>query len=261
MLTRFRNISLASTSVLACVAFSSPAFAQTAQPVDDTQPETVQEDNNAQATTGDPQDIVVTGSRIARPELETAAPLIASIGSEELETRAFTNVAAALDEVPGFGIPVAESGDQGTFSVGQNFVNLFGIGSNRTLTLVNGRRFVSSNTAAAVGINAAAGAGLQVDLNVIPVSLIERIDVLAVKGATTYGSDAIAGTVNLILKDDFEGMDVRGQLGITERGDRPTVYASATLGGNFGDGRGNVVFNAEFDKRDGILALPPRPSS
>lgn len=252
---------LRSAAILGLSALvAAPAYAavqattETAQPAPDgPQPEGTQLEDadqvDAGETTADAGVITVTGSRIRRPELETAAPLIATIGSEEIATRNFTNVAEALNDVPGFGVPVAESGGQSSFSVGQNFVNLFGIGSNRTLTLVNGRRFVSSNTASNFG---GASSGLQVDLNVIPVSLIDRIDVLAVKGATIYGSDAIAGTVNLILKDDFEGMDVRGTLGITERGDRATVFTSATIGGNFGGGRGNVVFNAEYDQRDGL---------
>lgn len=195
--------------------------------------------------------IIVTGSRIARPEVEGAAPLISTIGADELKRRAVTNVADLLDQMPGFGVPVNAVGDQSEFSVGQNFVNLFGIGSQRTLTLVNGRRFVSSNTASNFG---GANAGLQVDLNVIPVSLIDRIDVLAVKGATTYGSDAIAGTVNLILKEDFEGIEASGSYGIAGRGDLGNVYGSLTLGSNFAEDRGNFAINFEYNKQNGLMA-------
>lgn len=199
----------------------------------------------------DASTIVVTGSRIARPEVEGAAPLIATVGSEELKRRAVVNVADMLEQIPGFGIPVNGAGDQSEFTLGQNFANLFGIGSQRTLTLVNGRRFISSNTASNFG---GAEAGLQVDLNVIPVSLIDRVDVLAVKGATTYGSDAIAGTVNLILKDNFEGVEATASYGLSGRGDLANVSGSLTLGSNFSEDRGNFAINLEYNKSDGIMA-------
>lgn len=230
----------ATTGVMAIAMSAAPAFAQDADATEDGDIATIE--------TGQP--IVVTGSRIVRPEVEGAAPLVAAIGSEEIETRGFVSIDEALSETPGFGVPVSAAGGQSSQTVGQSFVNLFGIGSQRTLTLVNGRRFVSSNTASNFG---GANAGLQVDLNVLPVSLIERIDVLAVKGATTYGSDAIAGTVNLIMKDDFEGVEISGQSGISERGDLANIFGSLTVGGNFNDDRGNVTLNIEYDKRDGIL--------
>lgn len=232
----------AATAVIA-LTVSTPAFAQDAAAQTE---ETVAAEAEAEPSSV----ITVTGSRIARPELEGAAPLIAVVGSEQIERRGFINVAQALNEIPGFGTPVSSAGDQSSYSVGQNFVNLFGIGSQRTLTLVNGRRFVSSNTASNFG---GAAAGLQVDLNVIPVSLIDRVDVLAVKGATTYGSDAIAGTVNLILKDDFEGLEATGQQGIYQAGDGESTFGSITAGGNFADGRGNIAANFEYANQKGVL--------
>lgn len=235
----------AAVSAIALTSLSSPAVAQVDPEEEDTL--AVTDESAAEPGTGA---IIVTGSRIVRPELEGAAPLIASVSEEELEERAFVNISDALNEVPGFGTPVGSSGGQAGFSVGQNFVNLFGIGTQRTLTLVNGRRFVSSNTASNFG---GAAAGLQVDLNVLPVSLTERIDVLAVKGATTYGSDAVAGTVNVILKDDFEGLRTTGQLGIFQEGYGASYFGSITAGGNFDDGRGNVAVNLEYDKQDGVL--------
>ncbi len=194
--------------------------------------------------------IVVTGSRIARPEIEGSAPLVASISERDLARRSFTNVADALNEVPGFGVPVSSAGGQSQFSVGQNFVNLFGLGTQRTLALVNGRRFVSSNTASNFG---GADPGLQVDLNVIPVSLIGRIDVLTVKGATTYGADAIAGTVNLILREDFDGLEVTGQYGVSGRGDMGNYFGSVTYGSNFADDRGNFAINVEYERQNSLL--------
>lgn len=233
----------ASAAIVAIAISTTTAKAQ-----DNGNNQTSSEQNEVEATDST---IIVTGSRILRPELETAAPFVASVGREDIQERGFTNISDALNEVPGFGTPVSSAGDQAGFSVGQNFVNLFGIGSQRTLTLVNGRRFVSSNTASNFS---GANAGLQVDLNAIPVSLIERVDVLAVKGATTYGSDAVAGTVNLILRDDFEGLETTAQVGLFEKGDGRSVFASATLGTNLNEGRGNIAVNFEYNDQQGVLS-------
>ncbi|WP_421990289.1 TonB-dependent receptor domain-containing protein [Qipengyuania sp.] len=245
MAGRARLFAGAGIAALAMSAVGAPLAAQE-------QDEDVAVDTEATATQDTGNVIMVTGSRIQRPELEGAAPLIAAVGEDELEERAFTNISDALNEVPGFGTPVSSAGAQSGFSVGQNFVNLFGIGSQRTLTLVNGRRFVSSNTASNFS---GANAGLQVDLNVLPISLVERIDVLAVEGAATYGSDAVAGTVNVILKDDFEGLEVTGQYGIFEEGDGESLNGSVTVGGNIGDGRGNIAVNFEYDRQNGVRTL------
>ena len=126
------------------------------------------------------EEIVVTGSRIKRAGIDTFYPAI-SVGTEELEDGAFTNIADALNEIPAFGTPDASPfGNQAdSFSVGQNFVDFLGLGAQRTLTLVNGRRFVSANTPQIFGQNG----GLQVDYNVIPVALVERIETIGVGGA------------------------------------------------------------------------------
>lgn len=233
--------------VLGLSLISAPAMAQaTAQDEAEEEAEDAASDGNL---------VVITGSRIARPEVEGAAPLIASIDAETIEQRSFNNLVDVLEEIPGFGVSVSPNGGQAGFSVGQSFVNLFGIGSQRTLTLVNGRRFVSSNTASNFG---GANSGLQVDLNVIPISLVENVDVLTVRGATTYGSDAVAGTVNVILKDDFEGLEVTGQYGLYEEGDGDQYRVSATLGGNFDDGRGNITANFEYTDASGILSTARR---
>lgn len=232
-----RRLLLTTAAFIAC-SISAPVFAQDA----------AEADIEAQEASAP---IVVTGSRIARPETEGAAPLIASIDAETIEQRSFSNVVDVLNEIPGFGVSVSSNGGQAGFSVGQNFVNLFGIGSQRTLTLVNGRRFVSSNTASNFG---GANSGLQVDLNVIPVSLIKNVDVLTVRGATTYGSDAVAGTVNIVLKDNFEGFETFGQYGLYEEGDGEQVRFGATIGGNFADDRGNLTVNFEYTDSNGILS-------
>ena len=96
---------------------------------------------------------------------------------------------------------------------------MYGLGSQRTLTLVNGRRFVSGNTSSAdntASNGAVGGPGTQVDMNVIPTKLIDHVEVISVGGAPVYGADAIAGAVNIILKKDYQGLDVDGQVGATQ---------------------------------------------
>ena len=193
--------------------------------------------------------ISVTGSRITRVGLDTIRPSI-NVDQSLFEKRAFVNIADALNEVPVFGAGVDPSGAQNAFTVGQNFVDLFDLGSQRTLTLVNGRRFVSSNTPTIFGT----AGGLQVDLNAIPVALLKTIEIVPLAGAAVYGSDAIAGVVNVILRDDYEGFEVSTQLGTTEEGDGNTRQFQVVTGTNFADGKGNITFAAEFSRQDGLLA-------
>ncbi len=194
--------------------------------------------------------IVVTGSRIARTGIDTVRPAI-GVDAEALDTRAFTNIADALNEVPAFGGGITPNGNVNGFTVGQNFVDLFDMGSQRTLTLVNGRRFVSSNTPTIFGSEA----GTQVDLNAIPVALLERIEIVPLAGAAVYGSDAIAGTVNVILRDDYEGFEFSGQYGVTEEGDGEQWQVQTVFGTNFADDRGNVTFSVEYNKQEGLVRL------
>lgn len=197
------------------------------------------------------QEIVVTGSRIKRPNFDTVEPTIV-IDSAQLESRGFTTLGQALNEQPSFGVPGASpvGGQAGSFGSGQSFVNFLGLGSQRTLTLVNGRRFVSSNTASIFGPTAA---GTQVDLNAINTKLIDRVETIAIGGAPIYGSDAIAGTINVLLKRDFEGIDLDAQQGISSRGDAPDWRIRGLAGHNFLDGRANVTVAAEFNKGKGLL--------
>lgn len=189
-------------------------------------------------------EVVVTGSRIARPDLERLQPTTV-VDSELLDKRQFTNVIDALSEIPSFGEPGASlvGGASNGFGA-QSFANYFGLGSQRTLTLVDGRRFVPENSPSVFG--ATGTGGEQVDLNVIPTQLIDRVETISVGGAPIYGSDAIAGTVNIILKHDFEGLNVDAQGGISGQGDEPQSRLRVLAGKNFDEGRGNIEFNAEI---------------
>ncbi len=192
--------------------------------------------------------VQVTGSKIARPGTDTIRPALV-IDSEMIDKRAFTNVADILNESPVFGAGVTPDGDQNSFTVGQNYVNLFSLGTQRTLTLVNGRRFVSSNVPTTFG----SAGGLQVDMNAIPTALIKDIEVVPMAGAGVYGSDAIAGVVNVILKDDYEGLEFSTNWGTSEERDGDSKQFQIVAGTNFADDRGNLAFSMEYAQQDGLL--------
>jgi outer membrane receptor protein involved in Fe transport len=233
------SILLSATAALAIVAAAAPSIAL-AQST--TAPQAASNDDSNDT-------IIVTGSRIPRAGFDTLEPATV-VSAEYLDARGLTNVADALNEIPGFGVGVNPDGGQSSFGVGQNFVNRFGLGSARTLTLVNGRRFVSTNAPSIFGNTP----GLQVDLNVVPAQMVDRIENLAIGGAPTYGSDAIAGTVNVILKKNYEGVGIRALGGVTQRGDHGRASVSAIAGHNYNDGRGNITIAASYDKINGTLA-------
>ena len=127
------------------------------------------------------QEVVITGSRIARPDLDRLEPTT-TVDSAMFDNRGYTDIGQALGELPGFGVqPSSSANVQSPYGIGQSFVDLYSLGSQRTLTLVNGRRFVSSNTASLFG--GAVSPGQQVDLNVIPTKLIDRVETISVGGA------------------------------------------------------------------------------
>ena len=203
------------------------------------------------------EEVVVTGSRIPRAGFDTLQPAIV-VDGEFLQDRGFTDVGSALFEIPAFGAAGNNiqngSNEQSQYSVGQVFADFFGLGSQRTLTLVNGRRFVSSNTPATTSTAlVTTTSGLQVDLNNIPITLIDRIETVAVGGAPIYGADAIAGTVNVIMRQDFEGFEIRSNYGISSESELEEMTGSFAWGVNTGDGRGNVVLAVEHSDRAGLF--------
>lgn len=210
---------------------------------------------NALPQTGAPaeNEVVVTGSRISRPNFDTIEPAVV-INSGQIEARGFETLGQALNELPAFGVPGSSpvGAQAGGFGTSQSFVNFLGLGSERTLTLVNGRRFVGSNTASIFGPTGQGGN--QVDLNVINTKLVDRVETIVIGGAPIYGSDAIAGTVNVILKRDYKGMSLDAQSGISERGDAANYRFRGIAGTNFADGRGNVVVSGEYNNGKGLLA-------
>jgi outer membrane receptor protein involved in Fe transport len=196
---------------------------------------------------GDP--IVITGSRIGRPGVESPVPLT-SIRAEELPSSGSISLGDALDRLPALrstfnqnNSGALSSGASRFGTAGINLLDLRGLGIVRTLVLVNGRRHVTS-----------VPGDFLVDINTIPTELLERVDIVTAGNSATYGSDAVAGVVNFILKRNFEGIAGRVQGGITSRGDRGTYSAALTMGKNFSEGRGNVVLSLDYNKMDKLEA-------
>lgn len=201
--------------------------------------------NSAEATL---HEVIITGSRIARPANDRADPTIV-IPAVTLQKRGYTNIGQALTELPEFGVqPSSQQNEQKPYGVGQSYVDLYSLGSQRTLVLVNGRRFVSSNTAS---LSSTGGPGSQVDLNVIPIQLIKRVETVSIGGAPIYGADAVAGTVNIITKKHYQGVSFDGQWG-TEGYGTQNYRLSILAGKNFEDGRGNVMGVVEYNFSDGL---------
>lgn len=187
------------------------------------------------------EEVVVTGSRITRFEGDFVAPVL-SMGAEQMERSGKVNVEDFVSEVAALvgSDGSFEGADQGGAMTGVNALNMRNLGTNRTLVLVNGRRHVSS---------IASGEPL-VDTNTIPTALIERVDVLTGGASAVYGADAVSGAVNFVLKDDFEGFDMRTQGGMADRGDAEDFFASFVWGSNFDDDRGNITASYEFRKQN-----------
>jgi len=196
------------------------------------------------------EEVIVTGSRIARSGFDTMMPTVV-VDNQAIDNQGITNVADVLTTLPQFGAPgQSTQGDQNSANIGAEFVDLFGLGSQRTLTLVNGKRFVGGNSPTLFTNSAP---GLQVDFNMIPSSMVDRVEVITIGGAPIYGSDAIAGTVNVIMKTNFEGLEFKASKGWAD--ESPNLEEdrfSAVLGGNFDGGRGNIVAGFEWTKRDGL---------
>lgn len=241
---------LSTTTCLATAAlFALGATAAQAQEAINSNAIDSQASSAAAQTAEEDSAIVVTGSRIRLPNFASAEPIV-SVSSQYIDDRGITNAADALNEIPGFRGSVTPAGAQNSFGQGVNFINTYGLGSNRTLTLLNGRRVVSSNVTTIFGN---ASPGTQVDLNTIPVILIDRIDRVSIGGAPVYGTDAIAGTVNIILKKKFTGLELRANSGITSEGDNFRWSIAGAGGFDFADGRGNLTAAASYEKVDGVL--------
>lgn len=193
-----------------------------------------------------PADIVVTGSRIARPEFAAPNP-ITSFTAKSIEESGNTNITNFLERVPALTGSRDATQTSGANAVtykpfgaaGLNELNLRNLGTDRTLVLVNGRRHVAGEADSAA-----------VDINSIPTDLIERVDVLTGGASAIYGADGVSGVVNFILKHDFDGVSARSQMGISSQGDAANRFVSIAAGKNFAGGRGNITLAYEYNADD-----------
>lgn len=196
-------------------------------------------DTDDAAATPAESGILVTGSRIPRSTFETPTP-VTVVSVEDLQKSSPSTLAAALNNLPALvsnGGPNATSGQR---TAGRNSLNLRGIGTGRTLTLVNGRRFPGSQP------------GGTVDTNLIPQGLVSRVEVVTGGASAAYGSDAVAGVVNFILDSQFDGLKVNASAGIAEAGDGFEHRFGGTFGTSAFDNRLNFTLSGEFFNAEGI---------
>jgi iron complex outermembrane recepter protein len=230
-----------SAIVMAAMSQVSPAMAQSAptQPVPVDQSDRSPLANRPADKPVNPDDIVVTGSRLRNPTLTSPSPLQV-IDQQAIKREAFINVQDAIQLNPTFGNP----GNSRTTSNGSrtgtgiSSIGLRNGGPNLTLVLIDGRRVVP----ALPGSSA-------VDVGFIPTGFIDRVEILTGGASAVYGSDAIAGVVNFIYKKHYEGIQANFQSGISGQGDDPEYSADVTLGRNFADGKGNALFYVGWSKQ------------
>ncbi len=260
--------STASTAVGLAILFAVPVAAQTAPSTPATQacssstPDQCPPEAEAQqkaaagaitpppaAQEGDSQEVIVTGSRIASPNLASAVP-ITSVSGEQFFHTGSVSIGDQLNDLPSIRSTFSTSNSTRFLgTAGLNLLDLRGLGTQRTLVLVNGRRHVGGDIL---------NSGVAVDINTIPTDLVDRVDVVTGGESAVYGSDAIAGVVNFILKDHYDGIQVRGQSGISTHADAGAQYGSVLFGKNFSEDRGNIAVNLEYAHQSDYYASDRR---
>lgn len=183
------------------------------------------------------EEIVVTGSRIVRPDLEASSP-VAVVSADDFKMSGSTNAEQFLRDLPQLVPAIGANTNNG--NVGVATLDLRNLGEERTLILVDAKRFIPYDSN---GI---------VDVNMIPAALIERVEIVTGGASAVYGSDAIAGVINFILKDDFEGLDLEANTAQTAENDGVRHDFSLTVGANFADDKGNMVFNAGYTRSEAV---------
>ena len=192
------------------------------------------------------QPIVVTGTRIQRDGYSAPTPLTA-LSIQDINASAPANVADFVNEIPsvvGSATPASSNLSMSSGTSGLNTINLRGLGTSRTLVLLNGQRSVGS------------ALGGQVDVNTFPQALISGVEVVTGGASAAYGSDAVSGVVNFILKEKFTGLKASADVGISTYGDAANRKFDATFGTPFADGRGHILLNGEIAVRDGLHGVP-----
>lgn len=242
------RIALLAGAGIAALAFATPGYAQDAagaqsgdsgQACPDTNSDGVCDPAvNADGSEPEGGAIIVTGSRIARNvNLDSTVPVV-SVSADELLDGGDLSLGDALNQLPALRATFSQANSTRFIgTAGLNLLDLRGLGTDRTLVLVNGRRHVTSTPG-----------DFRVDVNTIPSDLLLRTDVVTGGNSAIYGSDAVSGVVNFILRDDFDGIRLRGQGGVSDEGDRGSYFLSGIAGKNFADGRGNITAAVEYSR-------------
>ena len=248
--TRIARATLSAGAAPIAMMIASPLAAQVTSPSDQSaapsSPGATNSQPSGDANTAGPgqETIVVTGSRIARPTLDSPVP-VTTVSQADLTRTGQTNIGDVLQQVPALASSLTQAGSlQGGGSIGitgLNLLNLRNLGTDRTLVLVDGQRHVTSNEGY-----------FNVDVNTIPSALIDRVDIVTGGSSAVYGSDAMAGVVNFVLKHDFEGAEINAQGGMSGRGDRGQYSITGTFGKNFAEGRGNIAIDLEYQSGNPI---------
>lgn len=224
----------------ASMAVIALALGHSASAVAQEAPAAQQSDSAAQQD--EEGDILVTGSRIAREGFDQPSPTTV-IGEAELRQAARANIAQVLNDAPQFRPTVSPAVSVGNTSSGTAPVDLRGLGTARTLTLLNGRRFVGDG-----------------NLNLIPSGLVKRVEVVTGGASAAYGSNAVAGVVNILLDTDYEGLTLGGNAGVSSRGDAGRYTLEAKGGIEFAGAAGRIVGGVEYVKDQGIVDRNTRPN-
>jgi outer membrane receptor protein involved in Fe transport len=207
----------------------------------------------AQDTDASLEAVVVTGSRAALAGFQAPTPT-AVIGSAAIEQQAVTNVSTILNQNPAFKGTRSPSGNaQNQASPAQATADLRGLGGQRTLVLVNGKRTVPFAPSSNLSVPTA------VDLNLFPTIMVDRVEVVTGGASAQYGSDAVGGVVNLLFKNNFEGLNLRGQYGLSQYGDYHGGRIAGIAGTAFAGGKGHVVIAGDFFDNDGLGDSSKRP--
>ena len=188
--------------------------------------------------------IIITGSRIARQDYVAASPIV-TVGAADVQRTGAISVEKLLNQLPQF-MPSVSDTSNNPSNNGQANIQLRGLGTQRTLVLVDGHRVTPSNASGVI------------DVNTIPSALIENIETITGAASATYGSDAVAGVVNFKLKHHFSGLQVDAQYGETEQSDGKTSQVNVTMGGDFAEDRGNAVLSFGYANR-GVIFNSARP--
>jgi outer membrane receptor protein involved in Fe transport len=181
------------------------------------------------------EEIVVTGTRIVRQDYQAASPVI-SLDAETFAQTGTINAEQLVNTLPQV-VPSFSAGNNNPGN-GQSWINLRGLGAGRNLVLIDGKRVVPSNED---GI---------VDINTIPTGMIERVEILSGGASAVYGSDAIAGATNFILRDDIDGVELTAQTGQSSEGDTQVNNIELIMGSPLADGEGHVTLWATWNDRD-----------